>query len=518
MLFGGGTPTGSFGGATVITSTTGNLNLNNSGDLAVIHDADGNEVLRFDIEPLSNNPNESYTRNPDITGEFEQHGGCHQRSTIFAGNQGRRNVLLMSLIGPILALVFIVLVAYLLLNDYYPHAVLLLTELAMLVLAAALGTGYSGPDQPTGTFAFDLFQLVKESFAKTNMGVGLMIMAIGGFVAYIDQIGTSKTLVELAMKPLGLLKNYPQVTAVAVIPISQVLFVAIPSAAGLSLLLMASIFPILVNLGVSRLTAVSVITAGTAIGLGPASVMSVRAAQIIDIPAVEYFVGFQIPLLLPLTAVITVTYYFVNRYFDRHAPAEVAEAEDERDASARRAPSIYALIPVLPIILLIVFSDITGLFDPPIKLDTTTAMFISLFAALLFEFARHRSLKPVPASLKTFWNGMGNIFKTVVTLIFAADIFAQGLIALGVIDGLLYAANNMGLGVVGIGIVMTVMIFLAAMLTGSGNAAFFAFGPLVPNIAAKFGVKSTALILPMNFAASMGRTVSPVAGVINRYG
>ena len=26
------------------------------------------------IEPLSNNPNESYTRNPDLT-EFEQHSG-----------------------------------------------------------------------------------------------------------------------------------------------------------------------------------------------------------------------------------------------------------------------------------------------------------------------------------------------------------------------------------------------------------------------------------------------------------
>ena len=32
-------------------------------------------ILTFDIEPLSNNPNESYTRNPDLIGEFEQHSG-----------------------------------------------------------------------------------------------------------------------------------------------------------------------------------------------------------------------------------------------------------------------------------------------------------------------------------------------------------------------------------------------------------------------------------------------------------
>ena len=42
--------------------------------LITMYDPQGNAFLTFDIEPLSNNPNESYTRNPDITGEtFEQH-------------------------------------------------------------------------------------------------------------------------------------------------------------------------------------------------------------------------------------------------------------------------------------------------------------------------------------------------------------------------------------------------------------------------------------------------------------
>lgn len=49
---------------------------------------------------------------------------------------------------------------------------------------------------------------------------------------------------------------------------------------------------------------------------------------------------------------------------------------------------------------------------------------------------------------------------------------------------------------------------------GSGNASFFAFGPLVPKIAKTLGVESTYMILPMQLSASMGRTVSPVAGII----
>jgi hypothetical protein len=73
VLFGGGAPTGSFGGALVQTASEGQLNMSNSGDFVTIMDAMGNVVITFDIEPLSNNPDESYTRNPDLTGDFVQH-------------------------------------------------------------------------------------------------------------------------------------------------------------------------------------------------------------------------------------------------------------------------------------------------------------------------------------------------------------------------------------------------------------------------------------------------------------
>tara|TARA_B100000780_G_scaffold277631_1_gene248812 strand:- start:1176 stop:2120 length:945 start_codon:yes stop_codon:yes gene_type:complete len=73
VVFGGGTPTGTFGGATVQTSTSGDLNMNNAGDTIYLVSPDSTIWVEFDIEPLSNNPNSSYSRNPDLTGEFEQH-------------------------------------------------------------------------------------------------------------------------------------------------------------------------------------------------------------------------------------------------------------------------------------------------------------------------------------------------------------------------------------------------------------------------------------------------------------
>ena len=422
--------------------------------------------------------------------------------------------------GILISVVFVIVVAKLLLKKYNPHAILLIAGLLMIVIAQILNYNLPTLKSPTGFSGFDLFKYVKESFAKTNAGVGLMIMSIGGFVAYINSIGASNMLVNVAMKPLKLFKKYPYIAASMVIPIGQILFTAIPSAAGLGLLLMASLFPILVNLGVSKLSAVSVITASTAFGIGPASAITASATSITNIDTIVYFLDYQIPLVLPLTLSMMITYYFVNKYFDKKEKvAEIGNHEKivnkiEEEKTEDDTPVIYAIIPILPIVLLIVFSKLFNFFPSPITLDTTTAMFISLFIAILFELFRTKKIKDVMTSLNIFWNGMGNIFKTVVTLIITADIFAKGLISLGFIDGLISLTENAGFGAIGIGIIMSVMIFLASMLMGSGNASFFAFGPLIPKIAKSLGIESSSIILPMQLSASMGRTVSPVAGVI----
>ena len=74
VLFGGGTPTGSFGGSKVlVVAAAEGLNMGNAGEKLVIKDRAGNTLIIFDTDALSDNPNESYTRSPDITGAFLQH-------------------------------------------------------------------------------------------------------------------------------------------------------------------------------------------------------------------------------------------------------------------------------------------------------------------------------------------------------------------------------------------------------------------------------------------------------------
>lgn len=418
--------------------------------------------------------------------------------------------------GPLLAVGFVALVIYLLIKKFNAIAVLLFSGLVMLASAYGLGIETAKLKNPTGLLAFDFSQYIIESLTETNAGVGLVIMIISGFVAYMDKIGASDALVHLAMKPLSVFKKFPYLLCSLVLPLGQFLFISIPSAAGLGLLLMATVFPVIVSLGVSRLSAVAVISATTAFGVGPASAIALSAADVIKMDITAFFFGFQIPMTMVLSGTVTVAYYFVNSYFDQKRKEEhLPDFEPAAKKEAKtKAPVLYGLLPLLPLILLLVFSDFLNLFSTPIRVDTNVAMVVGLLTALIAELLRKRDLKAVLQSLDVFWNGMGDIFKSVVTLIVAADIFSKGLINLGFINGLVNLSQHIGLGGIGIGVVMTVMIFLASILMGSGNAAFFAFGPLVPKIAEPLGIKSVSMILPMSMAASMGRTVSPIAGVI----
>ena len=73
VVFGGGTPTGDFGNALVQVASGGQINISNAGDVVTVKDTNGNEIIVLDITPLSANPDEAYTRNPDISGDFIQH-------------------------------------------------------------------------------------------------------------------------------------------------------------------------------------------------------------------------------------------------------------------------------------------------------------------------------------------------------------------------------------------------------------------------------------------------------------
>lgn len=412
-----------------------------------------------------------------------------------------------------ISIAIIVITAIALYRKLNPQGILITAGLAMCIISLfALGNSIE-LKHPTGNAGFDIIKLIDETFVNNISRAGLMIMTIGGYVAFMNHIEATQTLVRLSMKPLSFMRRFPMLAAVLTIPIGQMLFITTPSATGLGLLLVASIYPILTSLGVSRLTALSMIAATTLFDQGPGSANTALAAQLIGINNVEYFITHQLPLVIPTTIIVMITFCISNWYFDKYSPKDNGENVNV-EAFSTTAPAFYALFPILPLILLVVFSPYVGLINPPIKLDTTTAMFASLFTTMLIHLLRIRHIKKVYESISAFWKGMGNVFGKVVTLIVASEIFSKGLIQLHFIDSLIQLSTGAGFTELTIVIVFSLIIFGAAVLMGSGNAAFFSFGPLMPGIAAQLGIPSYIMILPSQLASSMGRSASPIAGVI----
>jgi hypothetical protein len=75
LVFGGGTPKGSFGSALVQISSSGSLDLTNSGEVIYIEDASGTLIYQLETSEmgLSFPLDQAVTRDPDISGNFIKH-------------------------------------------------------------------------------------------------------------------------------------------------------------------------------------------------------------------------------------------------------------------------------------------------------------------------------------------------------------------------------------------------------------------------------------------------------------
>ncbi|QBH95955.1 C4-dicarboxylate ABC transporter [Limnobaculum zhutongyuii] len=417
------------------------------------------------------------------------------------------------MLGVILALLVTVLVIYMLAKGYKPQPVLLLGGLLLMGLTVAFDIGPLLPEKTTTNFEFfDIFKVFSDLLSSRLAGLGLTLMAIAGFSRYMDHVGASKALFAVFERPLKSVRS-PYILLVVSFLVTQVLVIFIPSHAGLGMLLMVTMYPILIRTGVSPLSALAVIGTCQFIDHGPGSGNVIMAAKTAGLDPAVYFVHHQLPVTIPIILAVAVTHFIAQRWWDKREGfvfnQETLDNIDHNDHS--RPPLIYALLPVVPLVLIIGFSPI---FHSHIKMDVTTAMIISTIVALVFEYFRLKSAKAVMDSFMLFFEGMGKQFVLVVSLIVCGEVFANGLLKVGAVDTLITAAQNAGFGVGAMIIVMSFILALAAFLMGSGNAAFFSFAALTPKIAAFLKVDVVTLILPMQIMTSFGRTVSPITAAI----
>lgn len=410
-------------------------------------------------------------------------------------------------------------IAVMLFKKVYAPAVLMIGGLFLIVVAALFSTGeVINPKWATGLEAFDIFEQIRRMFSTRTAGLGLQIMMIAGYSKYMEKLKASIVLCELFASPLRRLKSPMLVFALAFI-ITQFLSMFVPSGAGMALLTMITFYPILIKVGLSRLTALAVVASTRNFAWGPASPNANLAAQTINMDITQYFVQFHTPFFLFLMVCMLVVHLFVQPYWDRKEGPDlevqkyVAQMEQEKDLP----PLIYAVLPVLPLFLIIgcspLFTNCFGL-SYKIKMNVGNAMFICTFIALFFEMLRLRSVKEALNNWKAYFEAMGKIFTLVVCLIVAGEVFARGLIVTGALDTLIEAAKNAGLGGFAMTTAAGLITWVSAFLMGSGNAAFFSFSHMVPALASGLHTDPAVMMVILDLYSCYGRTMSPIFGAI----
>ncbi|WP_411706082.1 C4-dicarboxylate transporter DcuC [Edaphovirga cremea] len=417
--------------------------------------------------------------------------------------------------GFLIGIFVTVLAAWFIIKNYQPQTVLLLAGLSLLTITAVFFPEQSilyAKSKSIGWVGGDIFAFVKESLTTQVAGIGLIIMAAGGFADYMDHIKASNSMVDMCIKPLQMIRAPYVILAIGYI-LSQLLHVAISSAAGLAMLLLVTFFPVLVRLGVSKAAAASMIGMSAFMDLGPAVGTANLAAKHAGMETAVYFAHYQLPVAVGVMLVVSVLIFFTARYFDAKDGHVVVQQthEQQEQKEGDKVPWFYALLPIFPVVLVIVFSP---LIVATIKVDVVTAMIMGTMLAFFCELFVKRDFKAVCKGVQVFFRGMGSMFTSIVSLLVCADVFAQGLQIIGAVDFIIQTVQNAGFGFGSMTVVMALLVCVTAALTGSGVAAFFSFSGLAPGIATKFGESAVSMILPMQLMAGMGRSISPVAGVI----
>ena len=341
------------------------------------------------------------------------------------------------------------------------------------------------------------FQQFDASMTKSSLIIA--ICSAMGFAATISLTKCDVHLVALLTRPLRKLGVF---LLPACMVVTSFCAVAIPSTAGLCAAVGPSLIPILIRAGFKPAIAAAAIVCSTTPALfNPGVAHNVFVAKLADMEVMAFITKFFMPLAGFSIAIIVGLTVICFHYRDYKKPVNTGtKVVQEKEVSnlPAKVNLFYAIAPLVPVAILLYVSLYTTM-----KMSVATAMLIGTAYALVITRSN-------PAEVtKKFFDGMGKGYGNILGIIIAAGVFAAGLKAAGVVDMLVEAltsANHLARigGAFGP--------YLMGVLTGSGDAAAFAFNEAVTPNAAKFGLQIADLGWLAIICGSFGRLSSPLAG------
>lgn len=423
------------------------------------------------------------------------------------------------------AILAVCVVVFMLIKKMDIKMTLFLIGIILMYIAMAFGNGIAISDfESSGIALLDPLKAIVDQFKSTITAAGFIILILGGYSSYMSQIKANNVTVSVLTRPIAKIKSV-YILVPLVFLLGNVLSLVIPSASNLAVILLATLYPIMVRAGMSPLTAGAIIATTATVMPTPLGSDNVaiaaelaNTAEFAGLTASDYVFKYHAIVSIPTLLIMAVVHYFWQRFQDKRAvskgevDAKLPDVEEVPGGKLFRA--VYAVLPLLPIILLIVVFALQS-FGIEIELSVEVAILFSLVIAIVCELIRTRNGRETLKSTEAFFKGMGGALP-IVALLVAGTTFVNGLKSIGLIDALQSAmtgiqGNNLGFVLPLILVALTALIVL---LSGSGTALFFAMVPLMVPLAAAAGISVLAVSVPMGLAGNLLRAVSPVSAVI----
>ncbi|ADO49520.1 C4-dicarboxylate transporter DcuC [[Enterobacter] lignolyticus] len=341
------------------------------------------------------------------------------------------------------------------------------------------------------------------SARMTTSGLIESICSSMGFAYVMKFTHCDLALVNLLTRRLSKLGFLLIPAAVAV---TFVVCIAIPSAAGVSAAVGATLIPLLISARIHPAIAGGTVLTGT-LGayLNPGVAHNAFIAHISHTPLMD-FVFYHAPITILCGVIgavcLTLVAIFTKQLNYQPAQGEAVEIGQITDQSEARGLCFYlkTIAPFIPVVLLV--SAGLGWFGE-VKMNVPAAMIIGAIYALLITRSNPGALT------KSFFDGMGESYANILGIIIAAAVFIEGLNSVGMINGFIQLLTSHPEFARWGG---TMGPFFMGLITGTGDATAFAFNEAVTPHAGSFGYGVNNLGASVMLASALGRNMSPLAG------
>ncbi|MGI6756278.1 MAG: C4-dicarboxylate transporter DcuC [Atopobiaceae bacterium] len=424
------------------------------------------------------------------------------------------------------ALLAVAVIVYMLIKKLDIKIALFLMGILLMFVAMATGGGIAIKDfESSGVPLLDPLLAIISIFKSTLTGAGFIILVLGGYTSYMSAIGANDVTVSVLTKPIKHIKS-AYVLVPIVFLLGNLLSLVVPSASNLAIILLATLYPVLRKAGMSPLTAGAVIATSATVMPTPLGSDNVAIAnelakypEFAGLTVSHYVFAYHALVSIPTLIFMAVVHYFWQKAQDKRgveAGEDQAEIQDIKVIEGSGLYKfVYALLPVLPILLLIIVYILQLAGVTSMSLSVEIATLFSFVVAIICDLIKRRNAHDALQETEKFFKGMGGAMP-IVALLVAASVFVLGLRSIGLISllqGAMTGMNGSGMGWV-LPLILIGLTALIVLLSGSGTALFFAMVPLIPALAAAAGISAIAVAVPMGLAGNLLRAVSPVSAVV----